>query len=1080
MSLDSERPPPHALDEGLSPPALDEAPSLALDEGLLPRLKASEEQFLSVVANIPGAVYRCSCSDEWPIEFISNHIERIVGYPASDFIDNAVRTYGSIIHPEDRPYVADEIDRALALGAPYSLQYRVVHAEGGERWVSERGRAILGEDGERWLDGVILDVTEQVLVEHDRDRAEEALRRQAEFNRHQALHDSLTGLPNRVLFQDRVRQSILGAQRGGGQLAVLVMDLDRFKEINDTLGHASGDRFLVEAARRLQTTLRGVDSIARLGGDEFAVLLHEGAADTVAGAAERIRRAFEEPFSLDGLPLQIEASIGVAMYPAHAYSVEGLIQRADVAMYVAKTDNTGWALYDPEQDRHEPQRLSLISELRRAIDERELVLHYQPKIELRGGHVAGVEALVRWHHPTRGLVSPDEFIDVAQETSLIKPFTLYVVDEALRQCREWSDQGKPLAVAVNVSTRNLIDIDFPDLVGGLLEKHGVPPELLELEITETAIVADMFRMRTVLERLGAMGLRIAVDDFGTGYTSLGYLRRLPINELKIDRSFVSNLISSGEDEVIVRSTIDLGRNLGLEVVAEGVEDPEVLERLRQLGCDVAQGLLMSRPIPADELAIWLEELPARAEPRAWGSPATAGGGHVVGVGAAELTVADVARVATGDARAVLAPGAQAWMSSSQRANAPETRHEALDRLGILGYCAGHGELAPEGFVRAAMVVRAHHLATGADGRPEVAQSLLGAVNQGAIPQVHLLGSGGQSDRSPMAEIARALIGYGPDAELMATTGLDTVSLAPPEAATLISSNAFAAGVAALGLYRCHAALRALDLSAALSYEGFTADVSALDPAVTELRALLHGGTLAGGLRAPRDAQDPACFRGVPQAHAAARQAVEHGVAMVEAELRSSGHAHSAPLAAGLDYARLGLAPAVAASADRIQRLLHPHFSGLATDSRTPGDSTTGLAVVGEGAAALAAECRALAVPVTLEPTVFSTAAGVDQSVSLAPAAARLLYEMAGHAIRLAAVELVVAAQAVDVQRLEPELGRETAGAHAAVRQVIPFTGRGTYPAESLGPLTRWLERHYVGPAPADRPTSDQGTAQPRR
>jgi diguanylate cyclase (GGDEF)-like protein/PAS domain S-box-containing protein len=585
---------------------------MAVESATESRAQIIEEQFWAVVANIPGAVYRCACQDDWPIRFISDHIELLCGHPASDFVENAVRTYGSIIHPHDRPGVAEEIDCALQVGAPYALQYRVLHADGSVRWISERGRAILGESGERlWLDGVLLDVTEQVLAEQDRDRAEAALRQQAELNRHRARHDSLTGLPNRVLFQDRAGHVILAAQREGRGVAVMVMDLDRFKEINDTLGHASGDRLLVEAARRLRATLCDADTIARLGGDEFAILLHDGSPDAVAGAAARIQTAFTDPFWLDGLPLQIEASVGAATYPEHASDVAGLIQRADIAMYVAKRGNSGWEMYDHSQDGHQPQRLSLISELRRAVDERELVLHYQPKLDLRSGQVASVEALVRWHHPTRGLVGPNEFIDVAQETSLIKPLTLYVIDDALRQCRAWLQDGLTLAVAVNVSTRNLIDLDFPEQVGALLAKWGIGPELLELEITESAIVTDMFRMRGVLERLGAMGLRLSVDDFGTGYTSLGYLRRLPISELKIDRSFVSHMATSEEDAVIVRSTIDLGRNLGLEVVAEGVEDADVLEVLRELGCDVAQGYLLSRPIPAVELTAWLSTFTVR-------------------------------------------------------------------------------------------------------------------------------------------------------------------------------------------------------------------------------------------------------------------------------------------------------------------------------------------------------------------------------------------------------------------------------------------------------------------------------------
>ena len=600
-----------------------------------------EEQFAAVIDSLPGAVFRSSCRDEYEVRFMSDHIERICGYPASDFVNSAVRGFGSLIHPDDRSKVRETVDDAMAHGSLYSLQYRVTHAGGGERWVLERGRAVLGEDGApRWLDGVILDITDQVLAEQDRDRAEQALRQQAEINRHQALHDALTGLPNRVLFQDRVRLATLAAQRGRGELAVLVMDLNRFKEINDTLGHAAGDRFLVEAASRLTRTLRGADSIARLGGDEFAMLLQNTGPDSVAAAAERIVEAFDAPFMLEGLPLQMEASIGVAMYPTHAGDVEGLIQRADVAMYNAKRDNSGWSMYDRASDRNELGRLSLISELRRAIDEHELILHYQPQIGLRTGRVIGVEALVRWQHPTRGLIGPDAFIDVTQETSLIKPFTLYVIDEALRQCRAWELEGRRLAVAVNVSTRNLIDIDFPDHVGALLRKWNIDAERLELEITETAIVADMFRMRGVLERLGAMGLRLSVDDFGTGYTSLGYLRRLPINELKIDRSFVANMTTSEEDAVIVRTTIDLGRNLGLEVVAEGVEDPDVFRALAELGCDVAQGYLMSRPVPADELGEWLSGLPECADHGVW-RPESDETAAASPVGAEELAVAQM-------------------------------------------------------------------------------------------------------------------------------------------------------------------------------------------------------------------------------------------------------------------------------------------------------------------------------------------------------------------------------------------------------------------------------------------------------
>jgi diguanylate cyclase (GGDEF)-like protein/PAS domain S-box-containing protein len=998
------------------------------DVELLPRLKASEEQFLAVVANIPGAVYRCACEDDWPIRYISDHIERICGYPSADFIDNAARTYGSIIHPEDRPSVADEIDRALDFGSSYSLQYRVVHAEGGARWVSERGRVILGDNGKPlWLDGVILDVTDQVLAEHDRDRAESALRRQAEFNRHQALHDSLTGLPNRVLFQDRVRQAILAAQRGGKKVSVLVMDLDRFKEINDTLGHAAGDRFLADAAKRIQGTLRGADSIARLGGDEFGILLHDSTDESVVGAAERIRMAFEEPFSLDGLPLQMEASIGVASYPAHAYDVEGLIQRADVAMYVAKTDGRGWALYDPELDRHEPQRLALISELRRAIDEHELVLHYQPKITLSSGRVDGVEALVRWHHPTRGLIGPDEFIGIAQETSLIKPFTLWVVEEALRQCREWAEEGRSLTVAVNVSTRNLIDIDFPDQVGELLVKYDIAPELLELEITETAIVADMFRMRTVLERLGQMGLRLSVDDFGTGYTSLGYLRRLPINELKIDRSFVTNMTCSDEDAVIVRSTIDLGRNLGLEVVAEGVEDPAVLERLKELGCDVAQGFLMSHPIPAAELTLWLDQLPSEVDDRGWlpGDPPPTRG--LVLIGADRLRILDIVRVAADEAPAVLDPSVQSRLSAAALAGEPSS----ADRLTILGHCPGHGNPAPPEFVRAAMLVWAHGLAgAGSAVNLAVAETVLGALNHGAVPTVHLIGSPAQSGRSPLAEIARALSGQGPDAGIMAGAGP-----APHIPAALIESDAFSVGLGALALARAGTAVRALGLSATLSHDGFTG----------------HGG----------DAAEPTGLRHAPRIHTVARQAVQHAAELTEAALGALPQSPDAGAAldVALDYARLALARATTAADQRIQH--HPGPAPLS--------------------AALAADSRRLAVPASLHDPLPTTAATADQ-ITAAPTAAHRLHDLAGHAIQLATLELVAAAQTVERGQAVERLGRHAALAYGRVREFVPALADHRVRADGVALLAGWLEHEYpksdVGPVVPSTPAGPSGPAVP--
>ena len=437
--------------------------------------------------------------------------------------------------------------------------------------------------------------------------ASKTLRHQAEVNEHQALHDALTDLPNRTLFHDRVHQALTSARRDHVPAAVMIMDLDRFKEVNDTLGHASGDELLKQVGIRLRESLRESDTVARLGGDEFGVLLPKVLDSAAAVAvARKLRTTLEEPFTIHGLALQMEASIGIALYPDHGTNVQSLLQRADVAMYVAKEHPAGCEVYTRERDAYSPDRLTLLTELRRAIDRGQLVLHYQPKVDLRTGEIHGVEALVRWKHPERGMVPPDEFIPPAQKTGVIGPLTMFVLDEALRQCRTWALQGLDLCVAVNLSTRNLLDVHLPDTVGELLSRWEVHPSLLELEITESTILADPVRAMQVLSRLDEMGVRLAIDDFGTGYSSLAYLKRLPVDELKIDKSFILGMEESENDAVIVRSTIDLGRNLGLRVVAEGVETSTAWNRLASLGCDIAQGYSLSRPVPASDLTEWIQ------------------------------------------------------------------------------------------------------------------------------------------------------------------------------------------------------------------------------------------------------------------------------------------------------------------------------------------------------------------------------------------------------------------------------------------------------------------------------------------
>lgn len=430
-------------------------------------------------------------------------------------------------------------------------------------------------------------------------------------NEHRALHDSLTGLPNRSLFHDRLRQAILAGERQGAAVGVMLLDLDNFKEVNDTLGHHNGDILLQEVAARLRAVLRGSDTVARLGGDEFAILmpnmLDRG---EVGRVAVKVLEALQAPIILEDLSLEVGASIGVAFYPDQGLDAAVLIQRADVAMYSAKSNRTGYEVYSQERHRHSPGRLALVSDLASALDKGELMVHYQPKAELPSGKIVGVEALLRWNHPDHGLIPPDEFIPVAEHTGLMRTLTLFVLKSAIRDCRDWKMGGRPLTVAVNLSARSLLDARLPDDVIALLRKWGVPASRLRLEITESSIMADPMRLADVLAKLSGAGIGLSIDDFGTGYSSLAQLKKLPVDEIKIDKSFVLGMAHNENDAVIVQSTVELGRNLGLRVVAEGVEDQATMDMLTDLGCDIAQGFFLSRPIPADQFGAWIRELDA--------------------------------------------------------------------------------------------------------------------------------------------------------------------------------------------------------------------------------------------------------------------------------------------------------------------------------------------------------------------------------------------------------------------------------------------------------------------------------------
>ena len=437
--------------------------------------------------------------------------------------------------------------------------------------------------------------------------------RQAALLQVRATYDNLTQLPNRVLFDERLQQAILIARREKWAFALMAMDLDRFKEINDTLGHQVGDQVLRHVAACTRACLRESDTVARMGGDEFTLLL--ATARDVEGAvavAKKVLHALSKPFDAGGRSLEIGASLGIAIFPQHGEDPASLLRNADAAMYVAKQSHTGYRVYSEELSQGADDRMALQGELRRAIAGEELVLHYQPKIDFAAEQVSGVEALVRWQHPRHGLMFPDTFIPLAEQSGLIKPLTRWVLRTALRQCGQWQQAGLAFSTSVNISALNIQDPEFPGEVAALLREFPVPPQLLELEITETAVMSEPVRAVECLRKLNALGLQIAIDDFGTGYSSMAYLKELLVAKIKIDKSFVKDMAVSHNDAVIVRSTVELGRNLGLKVVAEGVEDRAVWDRLKDMGCDSAQGYYMSRPLPPAELLQWLQTSPWKA------------------------------------------------------------------------------------------------------------------------------------------------------------------------------------------------------------------------------------------------------------------------------------------------------------------------------------------------------------------------------------------------------------------------------------------------------------------------------------
>ena len=520
-------------------------------------------------------------------------VEEIFGYTRGEMLGQPL----TMLMPENQRQVHQTgLQRYLETGERRlkwdKLELPGLHKQGHEITL-EISFAEFTHRGKRSFTGFLRDITE-------RRRTEAALT-------YQALHDALTELPNRHLLRDRLQQAVLVARRHGQRLALLFMDLDRFKDVNDTLGHHSGDLLLQQVAKRIRGILRASDTIARLGGDEFGVVLPATDEAGAAQTADRILKSLKQAFVMEGHVFEIGTSIGIAVYPDHGEDVSTLMRRADVAMYMAKRTESGYSIYSPEQDENLPSRLMLTRELRFAIESGQLLLNYQPKVDLQSGLTGHAEALMRWRHPDRGMIPPDGFILLAEETGLIRPLTAWALGEALRQCQAWRDLGLDVKVAVNLSARTLHDSELLNTISELLEVWEAAASSLQVEITESAIMIHPDRAMRTLTQLHGMGVSISIDDFGTGYSSLGYLKRLPASEIKIDKAFVLDMATNRDDASIVRSVIDLSHNLGLQVVAEGVENKQTLDMLTHLGCDMAQGYYLSPPIPPAQFVSWLGE-----------------------------------------------------------------------------------------------------------------------------------------------------------------------------------------------------------------------------------------------------------------------------------------------------------------------------------------------------------------------------------------------------------------------------------------------------------------------------------------
>ncbi len=525
----------------------------------------------------------------------SRLLEDLWGFKPGEF-GGTYEAFAQRVHPNDISGINAEVTRCTTEHKPYAHEFRVVWPDGSTHWIAARGEFTFDENGQpSRMRGAVVEVTAHKQAEADIERL--------------AYSDALTGLPNRTALRMHLEQSVQLAKNHARTMAILLLDLNNFREINDTLGHQNGDKVLVQLADRLRSALRPSDIVARLGGDEFAVLLSRLAdKDHINLVIAKVLAAMRQPLMIADVPLDVQTAIGIALFPDHGQDADTLLQHADVALYAAKEKNLTHLLYSRESDDYNPQQLALMGELRLAIQREELTLHYQPVVDIKTGKTVGVEALVRWQHPSRGLIYPDTFIPAAEKTGLIASLTTWVLANALRQQHRWQRAGIDLNVSVNLSVRNLQQPDIVDEVRDMLLSSGVSPEKLTLEITETAIMVDPDRAKEVLTELHNFGIRFAIDDFGMGHSSLAYLKNLPVDKMKVDKSFVMDF-KNPANAAIVRATIDLAHNLGLSVTAEGVEDESALNALGLLGCDHAQGYFLSRPQTVDKLSAWLSNSP---------------------------------------------------------------------------------------------------------------------------------------------------------------------------------------------------------------------------------------------------------------------------------------------------------------------------------------------------------------------------------------------------------------------------------------------------------------------------------------